>query len=106
MHNGELEPDLPAVSNDITMLHQDTIANEVERMNKKLNDESKRKGECKVLLISAMTQDQGKEEDLVLAAKLGKALLERNHELTPEYYKLSRKLEVRGMQLVDYTFFV
>ena len=71
------------------------IANEVERLNKKLNNESKRKGECKVLPNSSMSQDQGKEDDLVLAAKLGKALLERNHELTSEYYKLSIKLEVR-----------
>ena len=42
-----------------------------------------------------MSQDQVKEDDLVLAAQLGKALLERNHELTSEYYNLSVKLEVR-----------
>lgn len=42
-----------------------------------------------------------KEKDLVLAAKLGKALLERNQDLTKQYEKmhkdLSEKLEVKLM---------
>lgn len=40
-----------------------------------------------------------KEKDLVLAAKLGKALLERNQDLTKQYEKmhkdLNEKLEVK-----------
>lgn len=40
-----------------------------------------------------------KEKDLVLAAKLGKALLERNQDLTKQYEKMTKdlneKLEVR-----------
>lgn len=40
-----------------------------------------------------------KEKDLVLAAKLGKALLERNQDLTKQYEKMNKdlneKLEVR-----------
>lgn len=42
---------------------------------------------------------QQKEKDLVLAAKLGKALLERNQDLTKQYEKMTKdlneKLEVR-----------
>lgn len=41
-----------------------------------------------------------KERDLVLAAKLGKALLERNQDLTKQYEQMNKdlneKLEVRG----------
>lgn len=41
-----------------------------------------------------------KEKDLVLAAKLGKALLERNQDLTKQYDKITKdlndKLEVRS----------
>lgn len=41
-----------------------------------------------------------KEKDLVLAAKLGKALLERNQDLTKQYEKMNKdlndKLEVRS----------
>ena len=44
-----------------------------------------------------------KERDLVLAAKLGKALLERNQELTKQYEKMNKdlneKLEVRRFHL-------
>ena len=32
--------------------------------------------------------------DLILAAKLGKSLLEQNEELSSRYYKIVRKLEV------------
>ena len=39
-------------------------------------------------------EDQGQNNDLILAAKLGKSLLEQNEELTAEYYKIVRKLEV------------
>jgi len=38
-------------------------------------------------------EDQGQNNDLILAAKLGKSLLEQNEELTAEYYKIVRKLE-------------
>ncbi len=44
-----------------------------------------------------------KEKDLVLAAKLGKALLERNQDLTKQYDKMTKdlndKLEVRSSKL-------
>ena len=49
MNNGKLEKEQSAVTNVDTMLHQETIAKEVESLNKKLNNESKRKGICKVL---------------------------------------------------------
>lgn len=42
-----------------------------------------------------------KEKDLVIAAKLGKALLERNQDLTKQYEKMTKdlndKLEVRPL---------
>ena len=38
--------------------------------------------------------DQAGQTDLILAAKLGKSLLEQNEELSAEYYKIVRKLEV------------
>ena len=38
-------------------------------------------------------EDSG-QTDLILAAKLGKSLLEQNEELSAEYYKIVRKLEV------------
>lgn len=50
-----------------------------------------------------------KEKDLVLAAKLGKALLERNQDLTKQYEKMTRdlneKLEVSqgGLQTIKLT---
>ena len=37
--------------------------------------------------------DQTGQTDLILAATLGKTLLEQNEELTSEYYKVIRKLE-------------
>lgn len=44
---------------------------------------------------------QQKEKDLILAAKLGKALLERNQDLTKQYEKMTRdlndKLEVSNL---------
>ena len=50
-------------------------------------------------LLSLVRQ---KEKDLVLAAKLGKALLERNQDLTKQYEKmhkdLNEKLEVKGKE--------
>lgn len=46
-----------------------------------------------------------KEKDLVLAAKLGKALLERNQDLTKQYDKMTKdlndKLEVRSSKLLN-----
>ena len=48
-----------------------------------------------------------KEKDLVLAAKLGKALLERNQDLTKQYEKmhkdLNEKLEVNQGEEVPFT---
>ena len=45
-----------------------------------------------------------KEKDLVLAAKLGKALLERNQDLTKQYEKMNKdlneKLEVGANALI------
>ena len=35
--------------------------------------------------------------DLILAAKLGKSLLEQNEELSSRYYKIVRKLEVASI---------
>lgn len=47
-----------------------------------------------------------KEKDLVLAAKLGKALLERNQDLTKQYEKMNKdlneKLEVRFRFLLSW----
>ena len=42
----------------------------------------------------ACYEDQTGQTDLILAAKLGKSLLEQNEELSAEYYKIVRKLEV------------
>ena len=42
----------------------------------------------------ACYEDQAGQTDLILAAKLGKSLLEQNEELSAEYYKIVRKLEV------------
>ena len=42
----------------------------------------------------ACYEDQSGQTDLILAAKLGKSLLEQNEELSAEYYKIVRKLEV------------
>ena len=50
-----------------------------------------------------MNQRERANVDKVLVAKLGKVLLERNHDLTSEQYKLSRKLEIRGIKFVDHT---
>ena len=45
---------------------------------------------------SSCSEDQTSgHTDLILAAKLGKSLLEQNEELSAEYYKIVRKLEVR-----------
>lgn len=50
------------------------------------------------------TQLQQKEADLVLAAELGKALLEKNEELVKQQEKIieeySKKLEVRPIDLL------
>ena len=43
---------------------------------------------------AAYYEDQAGQTDLILAAKLGKSLLEQNEELSAEYYKIVRKLEV------------
>ena len=44
---------------------------------------------------SSCSEDQNSgHTDLILAAKLGKSLLEQNEELSAEYYKIVRKLEV------------
>ena len=42
----------------------------------------------------AWQEDSAGQTDLMLAAKLGKNLLEQNEELSAEYYKIVRKLEV------------
>ena len=44
-------------------------------------------------------EDQSGQTDLILAAKLGKSLLEQNEELSAEYYKIVRKLEVSWQSL-------
>ena len=41
MNNSELEQEPPAASNVITMLFQETIAKEVERLKKKLNKDQR-----------------------------------------------------------------
>ena len=42
----------------------------------------------------AWPEDPAGQTDLILAAKLGKSLLEQNEELSAEYFKIVRKLEV------------
>ena len=44
---------------------------------------------------SAETQLEEREDDLVLAAKLGQTLLEQNEELTSENNRLFKKIEVK-----------
>ena len=44
------------------------------------------------------TGDPG-QTDLILAAKLGKSLLEQNEELSADYYKIVRKLEVSAWDI-------
>ena len=47
-------------------------------------------------------QDE-KEDDLVLAAKLGQTLLEQNEELSSENNSLLKKIEVKMIKLLDHT---
>ena len=44
--------------------------------------------------------------DLILAAKLGKSLLEQNEELSSRYYKIVRKLEVAFIWIFIYFFLI
>ena len=44
---------------------------------------------------SAETQLEEREDDLVLAAKLGQTLLEQNEELTSENNRILKKIEVK-----------
>ena len=49
------------------------------------------------------TGDPG-QTDLILAAKLGKSLLEQNEELSADYYKIVRKLEVNNILKISFNF--
>lgn len=68
------------------------------------NDEEEELSELETPVIGQNTDllslFRQKEKDLVLAAKLGKALLERNQDLTKQYEKMNKdlndKLEVRS----------
>ena len=55
-------------------------------------DEKQKKGG--IPRSSAETQLEEREDDLVLAAKLGQTLLEQNEELTSENNRLLKKIEV------------
>ena len=50
---------------------------------------------CGIPRSSAETQLEEREDDLVLAAKLGQTLLEQNEELTSENNRLLKKIEVK-----------
>ena len=72
--------------------HQENVVesdgcNPYDKLSLKLNDDAKEKSESEFQL-------EAKEEDLVLAAKLGKTLLEKNEELTVEKSRIYRKYEV------------
>ena len=61
-------------------------------MQNNVNDKLKRDG---IQRSSFEIQQDEKEDDLVLAAKLGQTLLEQNEELTSENNRLLKKIEVR-----------
>jgi hypothetical protein len=52
------------------------------------------------LRSSTEIQLKEKEDDLVLAAKLGQTLLEQNEELTSENNRLLKKIEVIMIQIL------
>ena len=76
------ENDITTAENVLRVLHQETIAHQVKMLNEKL-----KKSESNHIDVN--------EEDLILAAKLGKALLEKNEDLTSEHLKLKSRVEVR-----------
>ena len=59
-------------------------------------------------VVNEMNQNdieiQNKEEDLLLAAKLGQSLLEQNEELSSENQRLIKKVEVTHLQIKEKDF--
>lgn len=100
----------PASREDFTHLHQSLLHNGPGGLGTVLEEElamlTREREED--LVINEQDADilalfRQKEKDLVLAAKLGKALLERNQDLTKQYEKMTKdlneKLEVRHFYL-------
>ena len=94
MHNDVNDHENVVVSYDDNLIQREIIAHEVEMLNARLSNNSKKENSHE-LQNSHMSQLEVKEDDLILAAKLGKALLEKNQILTSENFRISRKLEVR-----------
>ena len=82
MQNIVYENNITAAENVKQILHHETMANQVAILNEKLKK-------------SEPSHTDVDEEDLILAAKLGKALLEKNEDLTSEHHKLMSRVEVR-----------
>ena len=94
MHNDVNDHENVVVSYDDNLIQREIIAHEVEMLNSRVSNSSKKESSHE-LENSHMPQLEVKADDLILAAKLGKALLEKNQILTSENFRISRKLEVR-----------
>ena len=87
MNNDMVDHNEVEVVKDDHLYEPDILAEQEEKLCEKIKTHK--------LKSSAELQLEAKEEDLVLAAKLGKTLLEQNEELNSENYRHLRKLEVR-----------
>ena len=77
-------------------LHSPQVNEDLENGDDDVGERERRSGSFSSYTWETQScfEDQGQNTDLILAAKLGKSLLEQNEELTAEYYKIVRKLEV------------
>ena len=66
-------------------------------MQNNVNEKLKKDG---IQRSSTEIQQDEREDDLVLAAKLGQTLLEQNEELTSENNRLLQKIEVKIIELL------
>ena len=95
MQNSAYENDRKKSSNLIGILSKETIAHQIEMLNDKISNASKHPRNFQTYPIEI------DEDDLILAAKLGKALLAKNEELTSEHCTLMGKVEVRKHQFYN-----